>query len=207
MNNEAKQARPRADVLSEILDPNVAKNEHGWVAADEIERLQDKLEAAQDNWGREVAELGEQIERLQKALRSLRNEAAGIAGLPELREVVGNTNLACLELRIKEAEELLPTKVSHDMADNHSPSGKDTLLGMPVTVLPGGAENEVTFMQDGKVVGRIVGLDDETGKDTEPSYKVYQCAFCGRCERGREAADAHACEGLLAYRKAVLEKD
>lgn len=41
-------------------------------------------------------------------LRNLRNEAAGTVGMPGLRELIGNTNMACLEQRIDEAEQCLP---------------------------------------------------------------------------------------------------
>lgn len=46
---------------------------------------------------------------LAAALRKLRNEASAIAELaePGIREWAGNTNLACLKLRIAEADALL----------------------------------------------------------------------------------------------------
>lgn len=41
---EAKVARPRAEVLAEVLDPNRPKTEHEWVAAEEIARLRAQVE-------------------------------------------------------------------------------------------------------------------------------------------------------------------
>lgn len=51
----------------------------------------------------------ERAERLEKALRYLRNEAAGCWGMAEreLRDLLGNTNYACVEKRIQEADAAL----------------------------------------------------------------------------------------------------
>ena len=44
-----------------------------------------------------------------EGLRHLNNEIKGIVGIEEysLREIVGNTNVECLKLRISEANEIL----------------------------------------------------------------------------------------------------
>ena len=42
-DNTAKQARPRQEVLAEVLSASRAKSEHEWVAANEIQRLQKEL--------------------------------------------------------------------------------------------------------------------------------------------------------------------
>ena len=51
----------------------------------------------------------ERERKLVEALRSLRNECSGAAGiaLPELHVALGNTNVACLKRRIEEADAAL----------------------------------------------------------------------------------------------------
>lgn len=51
----------------------------------------------------------EEIERLQRALSRLRHEVAGALYMRkhEIRNVIGNTNFACLEQRMIEAEQTL----------------------------------------------------------------------------------------------------
>lgn len=40
MWSRAKKATPHAQLIQEILDSRIAKNEHGWAAKREIEKLQ-----------------------------------------------------------------------------------------------------------------------------------------------------------------------
>lgn len=49
----------------------------------------------------------DEIAALRKALTYLANEAGGMLGLSGVREAIGNTNMACLQLRVDEARELL----------------------------------------------------------------------------------------------------
>jgi hypothetical protein len=59
-----------------------------------------------------VAALRARIAALEQALRKLRNEVHGSLYMnePEMRQVIGNTNFQCIELRLREAEALLPSQ-------------------------------------------------------------------------------------------------
>lgn len=82
------KARPRAEVLREILDPNVAKNEHGWAAAEEIERLRVEIEQWRTHYQdshREVGILNDEARELRGEIEhaSERERAAFHAGFGE----------------------------------------------------------------------------------------------------------------------------
>ena len=58
-DHEAKQATPHSQLIAEIMDSRVPKNEREWAAKDEIERLR-----------RELAEAREALRRARPHLRN-----------------------------------------------------------------------------------------------------------------------------------------
>ena len=69
-----------------------------------VEQERDYFEKAFDDCRAELTETVSRLDRCLIALRKLRNEAAGTAGMYGLRELIGNSNLAILEQRIAESE-------------------------------------------------------------------------------------------------------
>ena len=72
--NEAKQATPRQQLLDEILDSRIPKNEREHVACREIERLRALCR-----------QMGEALEDLQVYPACLLNEGIESIGLPQAR--------------------------------------------------------------------------------------------------------------------------
>ncbi len=58
----------------------------------------------------ELERLKERVKQLEAALLHLKNEASGNLYLSGVREVIGNTNFACMEDRITEADQILKCK-------------------------------------------------------------------------------------------------
>jgi hypothetical protein len=59
-----------------------------------------------------------EVERARVLLTKLSNEAGACSGMTGAREFLGNTNLACLELRVREAREWLASIDAARAADS-----------------------------------------------------------------------------------------
>lgn len=73
-----------------------------------------EMRERRDEWIKEACRLGGIAEEKQARLAEARlllirlsNEAGGSMGMEGVRQVIGNTNAACLELRVKEARDWL----------------------------------------------------------------------------------------------------
>lgn len=63
-----------------------------------------------------LVELRDELKAARLLLIRLSNEAGACSGMVGAREFLGNTNLACLELRIREAREWLQATELQDAA-------------------------------------------------------------------------------------------
>lgn len=87
------------------LDDLHAIDDHDAEQREEIRLLSEQVNVA----NKELLRLDKEITRLQRALSRLRHEVAGALYMRqhEIRNVIGDTNFACLEQRIRDAEQAL----------------------------------------------------------------------------------------------------
>lgn len=117
--------------------------------------------------------------RLREALDKLKNEAVGMLALGEsaMRQSVGNTNVACLQQRIKEAEQALSAHPHASDCDKQGETTTKIKVPLPDWLGPDTPENRERLQAF--VEGRKVPGPSDRAADVRAKVRSIVCGIYG----------------------------